>query len=1858
MNNLPAIRANTLPVPCGPVTAVYPRRRPRGRFLVTGRAHPFREDTFERSYEFGTTLGQILDDLKFPSVAGGVYVWLGGVPIDPDMLDRIRPLPGSTVNLRAVPGGGNIVGLDTIRIFATILAEFGALAIGTIVGGPMGVVLQAGLGLLGALLVNALIPPPRTELPAIGYNVSGYRNEIAKYRVVPVVFGRFKCYPPMMEPYSVIDERGNESIHLLLIVGHGPLSITDVRAGDTPISEIAGAQLVIHEGNDATDPALSIYPSDVDQDPVNVELTLDGYVDDDTAIPNNWVTRTTEVGTDRISVDLVFPDGIGRQDNGGGGLKGWRTGLQIQYRPVGFYTWRNMAPNLASLLTETAEELYDADGAYPDLGQWADLEALTELLEEQIAELETAFGTLEDVEATQEQRDRLIQELGEILDRVVEMGEAPPTYTDAQGNVITIVTPFVAIVTNTWGIISNQWGLGDTSPSQIIDRIYFVAQQILALIDINRYTTQGNGPALESFPLLWRFIVNRRGLGPIFGDPIEGAFVVADKRLTPIRRSVAWPVMPGQYEVRARRVSLGTRGIFNDYRQALTPSTMINLDSVAGGIHDGVDRIATFDIESADRDRVYFQIGGSYVVSGVNTLTVTLKVEHAANNDFSDAVTLFISTNIYNNIVEPIVKLGYGDAIDNFNRYIRVTATLTFSAASVDSFDGALQRFETGNTTDEDIFEKPWWAAMRSIRRYVLPVTVPNVAKLEIRLPVGPQVNNVVNQINCIATAKLPVWDGVDPDQPYDEWPVIETRNPAWAYAAALCKHGPNQRAIAASRLHLDELKEWADDCAAEEINFHGTNIPAFSTVIGEDDPENGTPVYGAAVDRFLFSPGENDSVRATVDVRLGLTAGQTGTVVVIIERDDNSGFTTPETVVESDPLELTAGETDEIFNRRIEVTGNSTLSQYLRLGVTVTMSEDSGDGSATVVAVLKIGRFDGRTFDAYIAEPSTVFQMMRDIAGTGRAAFSLVDARYSIIQDKPQEVPVQMFTPRNSSGFTIRRNLQPRPEGIKVRFNDPDHDYQIAEIIVPADGFDAAGITGPVPNAVDVINLLGCTQAEQAYADGRYYLAVFELRRESYSITCDWEYLIARRGKLCLLAGDIGLWGQAWPRLLAVQGNPVVAVELDNPAIFSTAAAPYLTGAPFPVALEIVNGDANDGTPILSVEQGPVDTREIYTVITEASYELEAGESVAIQTRILTDTDVGFGSPAVAADTEFTITGPANVTTPRSVAWADVETDQLDPYVKVEITMTFSGTGTGAITFKTYSDQSNDRYGIRFRTDDGTFQYSEVYHEAGDRRRLRLKTPITADNLPKAGDLVTFGVFGRETFEVILKEVRPLDNLSASLTFVPHAPEVHLPASEPQPDFDPRISTPPVANQSAPPTPIFRDFPSGHPRAGQDMIISDEAALILLPDGSFQPRILAALERPVSAPGQKVAAYFEAQIRPNVTDDENPWDALPFIPVEQTEIVFVDVLEGLTYDLRFRTVSNDGRASAWLTVNNHLVTGKTNPPPDVTALFFENGNTLRWNYETPIDFAGFIVRYAFDPATSWANAIGLHEGLIPVNSFAPVPGGTTIMMVKAVDTSGNQSANEGRLTVTRNLSTGGNVVEEISASAGGTWPYAGSPLAGMLFVNQLGQLEADQRIRMDVDVTTFRAQRIRGDMDVTAFRASRIADYNPWFSGLLLDAFNGEDVPYTPSTLTHEIDLEQGEAVVAYSVDSGDNITTIPPSYDIQRADIEYLFALVMTGQRRPVLNDCVLIYDVEDVDEIIEDAIIAPGGTRLTLTEAYSRIKVVSGAVKTGGTGISYIVADYQADPGPAGGPLIHIVDGTGASIGGTGSFEVKGY
>jgi len=186
----------------------------------------------------------------------------------------------------------------------------------------------------------------------------------------------------------------------------------------------------------------------------------------------------------------------------------------------------------------------------------------------------------------------------------------------------------------------------------------------------------------------------------------------------------------------------------------------------------------------------------------------------------------------------------------------------------------------------------------------------------------------------------------------------------------------------------------------------------------------------------------------------------------------------------------------------------------------------------------------NGFAYNAVLDSTGTVFDRLQEIAAAGRASFGMRDGKFSVVIDRPQTVPVQHFTPRNSYGFRGRRVFPELPHALLVRFVNKDNGYQFDERPVYDDGQSEETAT-----LFESIELAGVTSWDEAWRHGRFYLATAKLRREVYELSCDAEHLVATRGDLVLLTHDVMLVGIASGRVahLEISGSDCVAVQLDE---------------------------------------------------------------------------------------------------------------------------------------------------------------------------------------------------------------------------------------------------------------------------------------------------------------------------------------------------------------------------------------------------------------------------------------------------------------------------------------------------------------------------------------------------------------------------------------------------------------------------------------------------------------------------------------------------------------------------------------
>lgn len=234
---------------------------------------------------------------------------------------RVRPRDGVRVVIRLIPGK------DALRTVLMIVVSVAAVALGGVwgpsVAGWLGVadavgtaLVSAGVSILGNLLVNALVPPVKPDNDrATSYSIAGWKNKLDPNGAVPVVFGTMRYAPPFgAMPYTEI-VGDDQYMRALFLVGEGEVNVTDMRIGETSLSEYDEVETEIRYGV-AGELPVSIYPRQVVEEQTGVELTRPlprddaGKVISGEPAEETPVVRTTGADASACSVILAWPGGL------------------------------------------------------------------------------------------------------------------------------------------------------------------------------------------------------------------------------------------------------------------------------------------------------------------------------------------------------------------------------------------------------------------------------------------------------------------------------------------------------------------------------------------------------------------------------------------------------------------------------------------------------------------------------------------------------------------------------------------------------------------------------------------------------------------------------------------------------------------------------------------------------------------------------------------------------------------------------------------------------------------------------------------------------------------------------------------------------------------------------------------------------------------------------------------------------------------------------------------------------------------------------------------------------------------------------------------------------------------------------------------------------------------------------------------------------------------------------------------------------------------------------------------------------------------------------------------------------------
>ena len=184
-------------------------------------------------------------------------------------------------------------------------------------------------------------------------------------------------------------------------------------------------------------------------------------------------------------------------------------------------------------------------------------------------------------------------------------------------------------------------------------------------------------------------------------------------------------------------------------------------------------------------------------------------------------------------------------------------------------------------------------------------------------------------------------------------------------------------------------------------------------------------------------------------------------------------------------------------------------------------------------------------------------------------------------------------------------------------------------------------------------------------------------------------------------------------------------------------------------------------------------------------------------------------------------------------------------------------------------------------------------------------------------------------------------------------------------------------------------------------VVTSGTDSLLINNDGTITSRIKVTWDK-VTSTYVQYGGFIEWQYRATGAAE---WITSPRVSGNSTEAYLSPVIDGVTYEIRGRAISQLGSRGLGSAVITHTVVGKTQPPSNIES-FTIDGDVLNWTHITDLDVAGYEIRFNYGNNGDWGVATQLTTGIVTESPFALVtrPSGTVTLMIKAIDTSGNYS--------------------------------------------------------------------------------------------------------------------------------------------------------------------------------------------------------------------------------------------------------------
>lgn len=185
-----------------------------------------------------------------------------------------------------------------------------------------------------------------------------------------------------------------------------------------------------------------------------------------------------------------------------------------------------------------------------------------------------------------------------------------------------------------------------------------------------------------------------------------------------------------------------------------------------------------------------------------------------------------------------------------------------------------------------------------------------------------------------------------------------------------------------------------------------------------------------------------------------------------------------------------------------------------------------------------------------------TMGELLREVMAGSLGRLSEVQGKYAAMYDAGDKVARDALTTLESGNLRWSRAFIRRPHALRVRFKNPDANWQEDEIIVLDDGYsyrgrDARGSpsSAPQPTLFETLDLRMTADAKQAWKLGRLQLGQARYQSATATFETDIAGMRYYRGDVIRLENDVMEWGAGAGWVVGVNGTAVVLdgeVETD----------------------------------------------------------------------------------------------------------------------------------------------------------------------------------------------------------------------------------------------------------------------------------------------------------------------------------------------------------------------------------------------------------------------------------------------------------------------------------------------------------------------------------------------------------------------------------------------------------------------------------------------------------------------------------------------------------------------------------------